>query len=234
MLCTKQTSIAILMAIAMLLCFSACQKDASIGTSIYVGNYYGITKEFLRPDPAGQTNTEYDIVYKIEESNNCLKLDGRSYPIEHANQTEFVSTNDGATLVFSNNFNSITYSYHRSYDYNYVYAYSKNFKGNRTAFPETTNQAPPGLEGNYILNIRKKSLHNGIDTTYVEPRTITKQSPLVSGKLFHSYWKYKNEDYPYNSITTRSISWTPSYFSYRMDGSDNSGVTHYSYKGPRQ
>ena len=259
--CSNRTSIVILMAIAALLYFSACQKDNNItpthtttasttdtisidtvcidttpiNWSNFEKKFYGVSKELFQ-DPATLDVVEYDVVYQMHRQDSNILFLGRLFPVKSAHQTTFTSTSGNAELEFFNDYDSIHYRswftyYGTSYQHN-----SLSFKGSITTLPETTDQLAPGLEGDYLLTTINQSSASGIDTQYVATRFITKQNSFypIQQYDFHSYWESTEEYYPYDSYSTSRLTWTAGYLSYIRSGTSTVDTFFYSCTGPKQ
>jgi len=247
---TKQNALlAFIASLALFFSFSACQKDEALLPLLptydhYLGNFYGeVTAS--RGDQAGYTRHEYDLVYTIRLVGDSLQIGNRYFLVDSSNQTHFTCTNDYATLEFYNNFDSVKYRYGYT-DYSGYSSRYHTFRGTTSMLPETTEQRQDSLlSGNYLLTIDKETQYTSsmygtnIDTQYVSLEHLTLQhnfssNPSTYHNYYHSYCNTTSEDYPYSSIRETAITWTPTYFSKTVVGSNIYNTSDYSYQGPRQ
>lgn len=189
----------ILIVIIALLFFTSCKKDDPVHDySHYAGVFYGEKTRFTE-FALHETTTTSDYVLSANTTPYSVSVLGTSFDLDNPQTTFFsYSASDyskGATLSYSNNFNSIHYSSSENLGGGATGADS--FSGSKTQLPLTDGADHPlksQLEGQYVLNVYKYDYLNAIDTTYIDTLTVTMDgfSPSLDNNVFnfdryHSY-----------------------------------------------
>lgn len=184
-----------------LLFFISCKKEenpAQHDYSHYVGVFYG-EKTSSTEFGSHVSTTTSDYVLSTNTTPYSVSFLGTSFDLNNPETTFFsYSASDyskGASLSYSNNFNSISYS--SSQNLGGGASGADSFSGSKTQLPLTDATNHPlksQLEGQYVLNVYKYDYLNAIDTTYIDTFSVAMDgfSPSLDNNVFyfgryHSY-----------------------------------------------
>ena len=182
-----------------LLFFISCKKEEMQNDySHYVGVFYGEKTRSIEFGLHASTTTS-DYVLSTNATPYSVSFLGTSFDLHNPEATFFSYSasnySKGASLYYSNNFNSIAYS--SSQNLGGGASGADSFSGSKTQLPLTDGTVHPlksQLEGQYVLNVYKYDFLNVIDTTYIDTLTVSMDgfSPLLDNNVFyfdryHSY-----------------------------------------------
>lgn len=156
-------------------------NEVIIATDHLTGNFLlEITRESLYQQKSTWIK---DQVIQMTVSGDTLRFNNSNSPffiVTSDTQTVFTYSNesifysDTATLVYSNNFNTIQYDYYSSSLLSGPDT-DKEYSGSRTTLSQTTYPHPyiNEIEADYIMTVVKKDFSTGLDTSYIDTLTVT-------------------------------------------------------------